>query len=183
MGRELSWRWWLVVGTAISGAACTQHAPPAAQRTTTTRPQHLCVGGKGAPPPEALTYVVVGHPGNEWHELVGSDGVTLQVRITQPPNTEVTKAGFFITAEGAPSDRVVRQLAVREKWFPGTHTVSFHWDARDESGRKAPAGSYRLSGEVMVSEARAVMCADGSGRGTEKTRASETYGLGILSVR
>jgi hypothetical protein len=135
------------------------------------------------PPPPALAYDIAGHDGNLWQEPVGPDGISLRIRITQRANTRVIEANFDVAPlSGVYPGGSIRRIPAHEQWGPGVHEVEVRWDGRDEAGRLVAAGCYRLYGAATTSTDRAVMCADGSGRGVERMDASEAAGLGILVV-
>lgn len=145
--------------------------------------EHVCAGGKSPGPPPVLTYEVVGHLGNEWELPVRSDGLVLQVRVVQRPDTTVREANFDIAPTNGRYPPAIRQIPVGRQLTPGVHDVEVRWDGRDQSGQRAAPGRYRLFGASTTNSQHEVTCVDGSGQGVEQhIGTSEAAGLGILMV-
>ncbi|HVE95189.1 MAG TPA: hypothetical protein VNB24_09725 [Acidimicrobiales bacterium] len=134
--------------------------------------------------PPLIDADVVGRSGNEWTAPVGADGVTVRVRFAQRRYTKVKSAHFQITPKDAPSDDVIRRLAIRQPLEPGVQTVSVHWDGRDDAGNRVAPGKYRLFSYVVIGGWTRVAYADGRGLGYQRRHsdAIESGGLGLFEM-
>lgn len=143
-----------------------------------------CVGTKSPPPPPAATFEVVGQSGNEWQLPVGPEGVTVAIRATQRPETEVHGLRFEIAPIDSPwPGSAIRQIPVETPLTVGANDLSVRWDGRDQDGRRVSPGLYRFYASLTQTTYREVTCADGSGRGVERFPDSAvSAGLGTLVV-
>ena len=143
-----------------------------------------CVGTKAPPPPPAVTFEVVGRPGNEWQLLVGPEGVTVAIRAMQRPDTEVHGLFFEIAPIDAPwPGSAIRRIPVETPLTVGANDVTVRWDGRDEDGRRVSPGLYRFYATLTQTTYREVTCADGSGRGIERSpNSAVSAGLGTFVV-
>jgi hypothetical protein len=191
----------LVGGCSSGGGKQSKAAAPTDPKASSTRPSaiaasqtttasglatpdavHFCVGGRSPGPPAAMTVTTRGHPGNEWHIVVGSKGLLLQVAVTQRPDTFVRSATFQVRTPDW--DHVVKHFPVHQNWKPGLHDVRIEWDGRDDAGQPLAPGVYSFTLGARVDSQKRVSCADGSGEGTERNEGgSEGYGLGKFLIQ
>jgi hypothetical protein len=156
---------------------------PTASAAPNNRAAHVCEPKPlPYPPPQpALSFAVDGKPDRTF--VLGPQGVAIHLAMTQRPGAEVSRLQFAIMPQyGAMPGSEIRVFApVAQKWAPGRHTTTLRWDGRDEHGRAAKPGTYRIEARVTGVVPQSVTCKDGS-HGVELHKGTTDIGLPI-SVR
>ena len=189
LGGDDGYRVMVWFGTNVSAGdrAAVERIVASIRPTATTVPSNRdreCVGTKAPPPPPAVTFEVVGRPGNEWQLTVGPEGVTVAIRAMQRPDTEVHGLLFEIAPIDAPwPGSAIRGIPVETPLSVGANDLTVRWDGRDEDGRRVSPGLYRFYATLTQTTYREVNCADGSGRGIERSpNSAVSAGLGTFVV-
>jgi len=167
----------LLVG--VAAGACGDGASP----DSTTGVATIQLGCVQPAPRPAISVETVGEAGNEWERHVGSDGVSLDVVVTQRPKTKIAELKFEIAPDGARwPGSTIRHLPVSDAVNIGRNALTVVWDGRDDEGRAVPPGRYHLYATATTTE-RIADCLHGTGQRNKRLHDSfQGHGMGVFIV-